>query len=58
MIMNEILFYSLSNGKEPVKIWLESLDIVTRAKIIKRLERIYDNNFGDFKQIDSNLYEL
>ena len=29
-----------------------------RAKIIKRIERIYDNNFGDYKQIDANLYEL
>ena len=28
-----------------------------RVKIIKRIERIYDNNFGDYKQIDANLYE-
>ncbi len=27
-------------------------------KIIRRIERIYDDNFGDFKQLDSNLYEL
>ena len=27
-------------------------------KIIKRLERIYDDNFGDYKQISPNLYEL
>ena len=26
--------------------------------IIKRLERIYDENFGDYKQIVPNLYEL
>lgn len=56
--MKEIVFYKLPNGKEPVKEWLEKLDIKTRIKIIKRLERIYDNNFGDFKQIYSNLYEL
>ena len=26
--------------------------------IIKHLERIYDENFGDYKQIVPNLYEL
>lgn len=56
--MKEIIFYSLPNGKEPVKIWLEALDVATRIKIVKRLERLYDNNFGDYKQIGSNLYEL
>ena len=35
-----------------------SLDNTTRVKIIKRLERIYDDNFGDFKQLAPNLYEL
>lgn len=35
-----------------------SLDKQTRVKIIKRLERIYDDNFGDHKQIFPNLYEL
>ena len=35
-----------------------SLDNSTRVKIIKRIERIYDDNFGDFKQLSPNLYEL
>ena len=56
--MKQIKFYQLENGKEPVKDWLISLDYTTRAKIIKRLERLYDDNFGDYKQIASNLYEL
>ena len=56
--MKQIKFYQLENGKEPVKDWLVSLDSTTRVKIIKRLERLYDDNFGDYKQITSNLYEL
>lgn len=56
--MKKVEFYKLSNGKEPVKEWLLSLDKSTRVKIIKRLERIYDDNFGDYKQISSDLYEL
>ena len=56
--MKQIKFYQLENGKEPVKDWLISLDYTTRVKIIKRLERLYDDNFGDYKQIASNLYEL
>ena len=56
--MKEIEFYKLEYVKEPVRDWLLSLDNTTRVKIIKRLERIYDDNFGDFKQLAPNLYEL
>ncbi len=58
MIMKEIKFYKLPNGKEPVKEWLLDLDNSLRVKVIRRIERIYDDNFGDYKQLDSNLYEL
>ena len=56
--MKEIVFYKLPNGKEPVKEWLRSIDTSLRVKIIKRIERIYDNNFGDYKLIAPELYEL
>ena len=56
--MKEIKFYKLPNGKEPVKDWLLGLDNSMRVKVIRRIERIYDDNFGDYKQLDSNLYEL
>ena len=56
--MKQIKFYKLPNGKEPVKDWLLDLDNSLRVKVIRRIERIYDDNFGDYKQLDSNLYEL
>lgn len=56
--MYKIEFYQLANGKEPVKEWLLSLDKALRVKVIKRLERVYENNFGDYKQIVNGLFEL
>ena len=56
--MKEIKFYKLPNGKEPVKDWLLDVDNSLRVKVIRRIERIYDDNYGDYKQLDSNLYEL
>lgn len=56
--MKQVIFYKNRQGKEPVKDWLLSLDNSTRIKVVKRLERIYDDNFGDFKQIAPNLFEL
>ena len=50
--------YKLPNGKKPVKEWLLDLDNSLKVKVIRRIERIYDDNFGDYKQLDSNLYEL
>lgn len=55
--------YTLKNyvddeGNEPIIIWLKSLDTTTRKRILLRLDRLKDGNFGDFKKIDNNLYEL
>lgn len=39
--------------------WFKGLkDIVVKRKILARLDRLKNNNFGDFKRIDSNLFEL
>lgn len=56
--MKEIIFYELDNGKCPVQDWLISLDTSVRVKIVKRIERIYDDNFGDYKMIAPDLFEL
>lgn len=56
--MYRIEFYKHKNGKEPVKEWLLSLDTSIRVKVVKRIERIYDGNFGDSKLIAPDLYEL
>lgn len=50
--------YVDDEGNEPIIIWLKSLDTTTRKRILLRLDRLKDGNFGDFKKIDNNLYEL
>lgn len=45
-------------GNEPIKIWLKSLDRSVKKRILIRLERLIDGNFGDHKQINELLYEL
>ena len=58
--MSEYLIKSYvdNNGKEPIKEWLKSLDGTTRKRILLRFDRLRDGNFGDYKQIDVDLYEL
>ncbi len=55
--------YTISNyiddtGKEPIKDWLKSIDGTARKRILLRLDRLKDGNFGDYKQLDEYLYEL
>lgn len=56
--MKDVIFYTLDNGDVPVKIWLDSLDAVNRARIFARLARVQEGNLGDFKKIDSDISEL
>lgn len=48
----------ISNDKTPFLDWLDSLDKVTRSRIKSRLTRLLENNFGDYKKIDSEISEL
>lgn len=58
--MNEYILknYIDDNCNEPIKVWLKSLDATVRKRILLRLERLKDGNFGDYKQISEYLYEL
>ncbi len=55
----EIQYYRSPNGKEPFTEWLESIrDKSTQNRIDKRLERLEDGNFGDFKSVGDGVFEL
>ena len=60
MIINEYVLknYVDDEGKEPIKEWLKSLDGSVRKRILLRLDRLKDGNFGDCKQLNDCLYEL
>ena len=50
--MKRIEYYTHTNGKIPVKIWMKTLDVAMNKRIFGRLARIEeDDNFGDYKKI-------
>lgn len=51
MSLIKILVYTTSSGKAPFFVWLDNLDVKTRAIIKTRLDRISLGNFGDSKPI-------
>jgi putative addiction module killer protein len=50
--------YTLETTKQYDKWFRKLKDSLIRIKILARLSRVENGNFGDFKQIDSDLYEL
>lgn len=54
-----LLVYKSSNGKEPFTTWLNRLkDGRDRRRILMRLRRLEQGNYGDIKHIRGRLYEL
>lgn len=56
--MKEILTYKTSDGKCPFQEWFDKLDKTIKARVIKRIERIEEDNFGDYKKIDKDISEF
>ncbi len=57
--MKEIILYTTVEGKCPFIEWISNLDSYYRVRINKRLNRIKDGNFGDWKHLkDSKLSEI
>jgi len=54
--VKEIKFFKIEN-KEPVKEWLDSLDLVIQARIYSRFSRVQEGNYGDYKRL-SEISEL
>lgn len=45
------------NGNCPVHKWLSSLDKTIKARILARIKRFEDGNFGDVKNLGGSLFE-
>jgi putative addiction module killer protein len=55
----QILAYTDLGGNEPFTEWLKELrDTEGRNRILARLRRIQQGNYGDCKNLDSGVYEL
>ncbi|WP_442935788.1 type II toxin-antitoxin system RelE/ParE family toxin [Nostoc sp.] len=51
--------YATEYGKEPYTEWLENLkDYVVRSRIIRRIERLKQGNYGDCKSVGEGVQEL
>jgi putative addiction module killer protein len=54
-----IIVYHTAAGKEPFTDWLNSLrDPATRRRILKRLLRLEQGHYGDFKPVGGGVNEL
>ncbi len=53
-----IEYLILPNGKAPVIDWLNTLDSTMRKRVIQRILRIEEGNFGDYKKISNEISEL
>jgi putative addiction module killer protein len=53
-----IRYYETAEGKCPYEKWLLSLDKSIKDKISRRLDRVVEGNYGDFKWIDDDISEL
>lgn len=55
----QIIFYQDNGGKEPFSEWLNKLrDAQIKRRILIRLRRFEQGNYGDYKSLGENLNEL
>lgn len=59
MALRKLEQYQTPTGKIPFREWLLALnDITTRARVRARLDRVQLGNYGDYKALSSDLFEL
>ena len=55
----ELQIYRTQNGREPFTEWLESInDQRTQNRIQRRVDRLEEGNFGDYKPVGEGVFEL
>ncbi len=59
MAKKSVIIYQTASGKEPFRQWIKSLkDKLTRARIQRRIEKMEDGHYGDYKSVGEGVYEL
>lgn len=55
----QVIIFADRTGKEPFTDWLEGLrDATARRRILTRLRRVEQGNFGDYRGLSEGIYEL
>ncbi|MFI5305476.1 MAG: type II toxin-antitoxin system RelE/ParE family toxin [Nitrospiria bacterium] len=53
------IIYETEEGKRPFELWLNKLkDVVGQAKVLTRIERAESGNFGNYRELENDLFEL
>ena len=59
IVTRDVRNYITPEGRNPFRQWLAQLqNKKTRSIVRKRIARLRDGNFGDFKKLNKDLYEL
>ena len=59
MATKNLIIYQTEDGKEPFIRWRKSLkDKVTVARVDRRLDRVSEGHYGDYKAVGEGVYEL
>lgn len=59
MAEKQLIIYQTEDGREPFTRWRKSLgDKVTIARVDRRLDRVRAGNYGDYKPVGEEVYEL
>jgi len=53
-----IFKYVLDNKKVPFDLWFNKLDSNIQARVDVRIDRLSLGNFGDYKKVNQNIFEL
>lgn len=54
-----IVIYTMRDGKKPFSIWFRGLkDKNLRRKVIERIDRVEEGNYGDYKSVGDGVLEL
>lgn len=57
--MYEVEHFVTENGRDVVQEYLDSMrDLRAHARILRRIDRIRNGNFGDYKCLREGIYEL
>lgn len=55
----QVIVYARENGKEPFTEWLYGLkDVIGRKRILARVSRLQQGNFGDCESVGNGVSEL
>lgn len=57
-IVKQIIYYTTENNKCPYLDWYNSLDKSIRKRIDMIIDKLEEGQYGDFKCISQDLYEL